>query len=476
MLIEFPKGIAISTDAEALAAFARDQNVTGTHIPRAIARPANEEQVTELVRWANRKRVPLVPVSSTGERRRGDTVPAVTGTIIVDLSSMDALIHADRRDKIAIIEPGVTFGTIDDLLHPYGLRAFRPLMPRAGKSVLASHLDREPLTNPGVHWDVADPFGGTCAILGTGDRVLTGSAAIEGPLSRQLQRGHRHMVAPGPVAIDLLRVLQGAQGTLGIMTWGAVYCEPIPEAEQSWFISSDRLQPLVDLARELTHRRIGTTLFIANEEQMKLLGGAGIGAAHLAGWTLFVTAAGDQHRPADKVAWQAHDIAECAAGLGTTVNDQLGGIGADAFAEHLRRPDDSNYKSRDGGAYREVFFIQSSSRTVSTVEAALDRVMALDAERGPAVYIQPIIQGVSSHIEFTWTGAHGDEAADKALRLVIDASREAGAFFSRPYGAWKDVAFSQGESVQGMLATTKALLDPQGILNPGQIPYASAAA
>ncbi|WP_236616887.1 FAD-linked oxidase C-terminal domain-containing protein [Sphingobium lactosutens] len=355
------------------------------------------------------------------------------------------------------------------------MRALRPLLPRAGKSVLASHLEREPLLNPGVHWDVADPFGGTCAILGTGDRVLTGSAAVEGSLSKQLQRGHRHMVAPGPAAIDLLRVLQGAQGTLGIMTWGAVYCEPVPQAEQSWFISSDRLRPLVDLARELTHRRVGTALFIANGQQIRLMAGRGMTLPHPANWTLFVTVAGDQHRPSEKVAWQNSDLARCASNLGALMSDALGAIGADAFAEQLRRSNEANYKSRAGSTYTELFFLQSSSRTAATVERALDHLTALDAGPDPAIYIQPVIQGVSTHVDFTWTDVDV-KAAEKARQLVIETSRNSGAFFSRPYGAWKDMAFEQGRSVKGMLATTKALLDPNGILNPGQIPYASAIA
>jgi FAD/FMN-containing dehydrogenase len=474
MLTSFPTGIAISTEPDALAAFARDRDLVGIHTPVAIARPADERQVTEIVVWANSKHVPLVPVSSTGERRRGDTVPAVAGAVMVDLSAMNELVHADSRDKIAIIEPGVTFGVFDDKLRPYGLRALRPLMPRAGKSVLASYLDREPLTNPGVHWDVADPFGGTCAILGTGDRVLTGSAALEGSLAEQLKRGHRHMVAPGPAAIDMLRVLQGAQGTLGVMTWGAVYCERIPQLERSWFISTQSLRPLVDLARELIHRRVGNTLFIANDKQMKLLGPTEWSVP--AGWTLFVTAAADQHRPAEKMAWQVRDIAECAAARGAEVSDRLGELGADAFAELLRSANDANYKSRPGGSYREMFFLQSSSKTVETVETALDRLGEVNAEHGPAVYIQPVVQGVSSHIEFTWTGTRGDKAADDAFRMVMEASRAAGAFFSRPYGAWTDLAFAQGEETRGMLATAKTLLDPRGIFNPGRIPYASVAA
>ena len=198
MTTRFPSSLSVTEDAQVRAAFAQDRDTRQGRTPAAVARPTTPAEMQTLVQWANAASTPIIPVSSTGPRRRGDTVPSTEGAVIADLSGMRQLVHADPRDKIAIVEPGIDFGTIDTLLAPHGLRAFRPLRPRAGKSVLASYLDREPLIHPNDHWDVGDPFGGSAIVLGNGDLVLTGSAAIEGTLQQQLDNGSRQMLSVGP--------------------------------------------------------------------------------------------------------------------------------------------------------------------------------------------------------------------------------------------------------------------------------------
>ena len=258
-------------DTVSCRAFASELHAEEGCAPKAIVKPHSTEDVIELLAWANATGTRVVPVSSTGTRRRGDTIPKCENTVIADLSGMNKLIHADSRDKIAIIEPGVDFASIDSLLEPHGLRAFRPLAPRAGKSVIASYLEREPILGANDHWDVGDPFGGTGVVLGNGKYSPTGGAAIEGTLPEQLARGHRHMVPVGPINLDVLRVLQGAQGSLGIMTWAAIYCERLPSIEESWFITADTLEPVIDVARELLMRRLGSQVFIVDRVQLALL-------------------------------------------------------------------------------------------------------------------------------------------------------------------------------------------------------------
>ena len=44
-----------------------------------------------------------------------------------------------------------------------------------------------------------------------------------------------------------------------------------------------------------------------------------------------------------------------------------------------------------------------------------------------------------------------------------------GAFFSRPYGLWSDVAYAKCPDTVRALGKVKAILDPQGIMNPGKL-------
>lgn len=264
------------------------------------------EDIKRTIEWANKTKVAIRPRSSTGNGRFSSDYSLPERTVLIDTSPMNSFKHIDARDKIAIAQPGVSFGKVDEMLKPFDLRAFRPLMPRSGKSVMASYLDREPLINPFDHWDVVDPFGGTCIVLGNGDIQYTGTAAAtETSLEDQLKKGHRQMVAPGPVATELSRVLQGAQGTLGIMAWAAIYCERIPKVERSWFASSDKLDDVLALGRDMLHRRNGSTLFIVDNTQLALMTSSNIEQFEsrrktLPKWILFISLSGATHKPEQK--------------------------------------------------------------------------------------------------------------------------------------------------------------------------------
>jgi FAD/FMN-containing dehydrogenase len=420
-------------------------------------------------------------VSSTGTRRRGDTVPKYDNTVIADLSGMRKLIHVDSRDKIAIIEPGVDFGTIDTLLAPHGLRAFRPLAPRAGKSVIASYLEREPILGANDHWDVGDPFGGTGVVLGNGKYAPTGGAAIEGTLAEQLARGHRHMVPVGPINLDILRVLQGAQGSLGIMTWAAIYCERIPSLEESWFLTADSLEPVIAVAGELLMRRLGNKVFIVDRVQLALL------LAHdqatflqlvdaLPKWTLFVSLSAHQYAPRDKMAWQLEELQACGAHHGLRPQQTLAGHGANDLASTLGRPQSSFFRDRVFGSHLELFFLQQLDRVASfsaLVRSSLDDDGFADMPLG--TYIQPMAQGTYCHVEFTLPyGRDGLSRHEKLVstwRATAERCAEAGGFFSRPYGDWSDIAFSRAGDIRPLLSMTKSIFDPGNVMNPGRLPY-----
>lgn len=469
------------SDAQSCRAFASDNHGREGHVPKAIVQPQTTDDVVALLEWANKTGTGVVPVSSTGHRRRGDTVPQRENTVIADLSGMRKLIHADSRDKIAIIEPGVNFANIDGLLQPHGLRAFRPLAPRAGKSVIASYLEREPILAVNDHWDVGDPFGGTGVVLGNGKYAPTGSAAIEGTLDEQLARGHRHMVSVGPINLDLLRVLQGAQGSLGVMTWAAIYCERIPAIEESSFICADALEPLLEVARDLLIRRLGGALFIVDQVQLALLLATDeadfnqlVGA--LPKWTLFVSLVANQYASAEKMAWQCADLQACASLQGVQLHQSLAGHSASALATDLRSSKAEFFRDRAFGAHKELFFLQQMDRAsefLPGVRRCLKASAFSDIPLG--TYIQPMAQGTYCHIEFTLP--YKPRSCDEERKLasvwhgVAQYCADAGGFFSRPYAEWSDIAFKRDPGIRPMLSMTKSIFDPGNVMNPGRLPY-----
>lgn len=440
--------------------------------PIAVVKPRTTEEIVEVVKWARESAAALTTFSSAkGPRRIGAT--AEKPTLFVDLSGMDRLLHACPQDAVAVIEPGVTFGKIDELLRPHGLRAFKPLRPRAGKSVITSYLEREPTLQSSEQWDVLDPFGGTQLVFGTGETFKTGSAAIDGTLDENWKAGLRYLTAVGPGGTDFLRVVQGSQGTLAIMSWAAILCEPFPHQEAARFIGSDRIEPLIKLSAELHRRRIGMATFIGNNLHLAsvLANNAAdvqVAASRLPRFVLYIQLTAASEFPDEKISYQLADLDYLCRSLDLVAEPGLAGFDASLIAEQQSLPTELDYRDAISGAHRSVFFLSQLDKAETFISLARE----LDGEH-IAVYVQPRLHGRNCHIEFIlpYDSASSQQAsanaamADKLAHICCAA----GGLFSRPYGAWGDMAFARNPTIKPFLRETKSIFDPDHILNPGRL-------
>ena len=130
-----------------------------------------------------------------------------------------------------MVEPGVTWGQLQKELAEKGFFALNPLLPHPLKSVLTSHLEREKMLIP--KYEYSDNFLTTEVILPSGELFRTGSASVKGYPDTSIATGV-HPEGPG---VDWWRVLQGAQGTMGILTWANVKIEYKPKIDKTFFIS-----------------------------------------------------------------------------------------------------------------------------------------------------------------------------------------------------------------------------------------------
>jgi FAD/FMN-containing dehydrogenase len=444
-----------------------------------VVRPADAAEVRALVEAARAEGTNLVPVSSGPPHLKGGSEPAGAGTI-VDLSGMDSILHFDRRNKVAIVEPGVTFASLEERAGAEGLRPLLPLLPRAGKSVLASYLDREPTTIPKYHWDMTDPLLCVEVVFGTGDVFRTGSASGPGSLADQWVAGNAQKNPMGPAATDLVKLVQGAQGTMGIVTWGSVRLELEPEINRYHIVRAESVEPLLDFARELTRRKLGDELLLLDEVNLGRILSAGGGGQPPAGgaeeYTLIYCVSGyPGYLPSERVAYQERDIARLARSIGVSSADSTGGIGADELGSALSGPcPDPHWKTRAEGACLDLFFLTTTDRVPGFIESM--REVARGRGMDPAacgLYVQPILQGRACHLEFD---LFYDPADAPAKARAVEAAREAssrmagiGAFFSRPYEPWVAEAYARcGDTVEA-LHRLKRVFDPAGILNRGKL-------
>lgn len=480
VLATLPKTLIATRDPGTLRSFSQQSVNFTSSPPIAIVKPADLETLRELVLWANENNCPLVPVSSSaGAPGRGWATSSARPAIIVDVSGMKRIINVDERDGIGVIEPGVTFPEFDLALKSHGMRSFKPLLPRRNKSVLTSYLDRQPITSPHDHWDSEDPLGGLQVVFGNGEAFRTGSAAIGGGLEDQLRKGLRQLMAIGPGATDFLRVIQGSQGTLAIVAWASAYCEPIPALEKAFFVGSDDIAPVIELAYRVLWRRQGGQLFIVNNVQLAMICGRDKTAFDaLAGrfprWILYVNLTSPDYFAQDRMSFLEADLIADAAEFGLSAVDQLAACSANEISDQQNDLPELHYKDRPSGAHRDIFFLTQLDQSPRFVRELMSLTDANGLPAGSVgFYLQPRIQGVNCHFEVTFPfDPNDEESATKTSALVRLAARrvaDAGGFFSRPYGPWTDIAFGKDQSIQRYLRMTKELFDPKGILSPGKL-------
>jgi FAD/FMN-containing dehydrogenase len=467
-------------DEETLQAFSRDESFAHPLKPWYVVKARSADQIQKLVQWANRTNTPLVPVSSGPPHFRGDTVPSVPGAVIVDLSQMKRIFNVDRRNRIVGIEPGVTYTELQPVLAKAGMRISSPLMIRSNKSVIASLMEREPITITKFQWTALDPLRSTEIVWGDGERFRTGDAANWPSIETAMEKKQSGLGGAGPFQVDFYRLASAAQGSMGIVTWASVKCEVLPEIHKLYFVGSQKLDGLLDFFYKLLRYRFGDELFILNNHNLASIISSDpekIQAlkADLPPFAVLVGIAGRAVLAKERVEFQEKDITEFAQQLGLKLVPSLpGAVNSDMLNSILNPSRDPYWKFDYKGACQDIFFVTTLDKTPDFL-----RIMYSEAESAGypvsdiGVYIQPLHQGVNCHCEFNlpYNRNNAKEVA-RVNDLFIHASEkliQAGAYYSRPYGIWANLTYNRDAQATQVLKKVKGIFDPNNIMNPGKL-------
>lgn len=480
-LVDIVGNANVSDDAQTLDAFSKDISFVNQTRPAYVVKPQTAAQVKQLVKLANDTLTPLVPVSSGPPHFRGDTVPSTGGAVVVDLSGMKKIVFVDRPRRVAMVEPGVTFGELIPAAEKEGIRLNMPLMPRATKTVVGSMLEREPVVMPAYQWDVSDPLACVEVIFGNGEDFRTGQAAGPGTIEEQWAVGGVQKAPYGPHVAAWHRLVQGAQGTMGIVTWASLRCELLPKVQEPFVVGSDRLDNLPEMAGWLIRLRMVNECFVLSASDLAAMFAQDWPndfyklRSELPAWTLFYTVAGYDYFPEERVSINIKDISGLCQRLGVEASKSVGGLSARDILKAAQRPSEEPYwKLRYKGACEDVFFLS----TIEKLPALLETMDDLAAQAGytvadRGVYVQPTVQGTSCHCEFNlfYDPANASEA-QRVRNLAATATRRlmnSGAFFSRPYGENARTVMNRDAASVAVLKKLKQIFDPNAVMNPGKL-------
>ena len=474
-----PKG-SISSSREDIAEFSILNPLIDSHTaPGCIITPTDAAELQEIIRLANETKTNLTVASSTGNHYRGG-IAASRENVLVDTSSLKDIGWINRRNRVCMIEPGVTYGELLEALAPHGMSVSMPLAPRLGKSVVAAVMDREPSTWPNKQWDASDPVASTEFIFGNGELFRTGAAGGPGTLEQQRAVGGAQKSSAGPSQTDFHRIIQGAQGTMGIVTWITMRTELIPTIQEPFLAGADSLEKLIPFVYEVQRAQLGEHSFILDRVSAAMLMSARNGQSFktpcdsLPPYICLQNIAGFERMPKERVEYQLDDIRRLAEQSGLALAPELGGMSAEGLLKAATSPcENGDWRRAIRGQCLSLFFLTTLDRVpdFGKILSDLAKAHSLD-EESIGSYVQPVVQNHACHVEFMipFAGDDGDELSMLKTfeRETVRALADAGAFFSRPYGRSQEIVFEQNPYNYEMLKKVKNIFDPNRILNRGK--------
>ncbi|GAY14510.1 FAD-binding oxidoreductase [Mycobacterium sp. shizuoka-1] len=199
----------VTTDKELLAHRGRDYWGVGG-VADLLLRPHGRGDIAPIIKLAARHKVAIVPRGGASNCS-GGMMPSA-GRVLLDLSGLDQILDIDPENHCARVEPGVINSDLQAALAPHGL-CFSPDPVSAHLATVAGNI----IENAGGPH--ALKYGVTYNHILSADVVLPdGSTATfraddEGP--------------------DLLGLLIGSEGTLGVVTETTVALRPVAEVTHS---------------------------------------------------------------------------------------------------------------------------------------------------------------------------------------------------------------------------------------------------
>ncbi|MFA5729602.1 MAG: FAD-binding oxidoreductase, partial [Candidatus Neomarinimicrobiota bacterium] len=198
-------------DFEKMEPYSHDEVVgeKWAHMPDAVVKPRTAEEIAAIMRLANREKIPVTP-RGAGSGLSGGAVP-VYGGILLSLERMDQILEIDRANMVAVVEPGVITNNINTTLAEEGL--FFAGYPMSVESCF-------------IGGNVAENAGGGRAVkYGVTGRYIIGLEVVT-PEGDIIHLGGKRV--KDVVGYDLIHLMVGSEGTLGIFTKIFIKLLPLP--------------------------------------------------------------------------------------------------------------------------------------------------------------------------------------------------------------------------------------------------------
>ncbi len=219
----------IITDSEGVYAYSFDC----AHIPfnkkypRIVVFPENTAQVSDILKIANKYRIPVI-ARGAGSNHAGGCAP-VKGGIILHFSKMNKILEINNQDLTCKVQPGVVVGDLQRAVKAIGL--FFPPDP--------SNL-------------AVSTIGGGIALSSGGPRAFKYGTFKDYVLDLEVVLADGSIINTGSQTVknvtgyNLTQLMVGSEGTLGIVTEATLRLIPAPETSNVMLAYFNSIENAVD--------------------------------------------------------------------------------------------------------------------------------------------------------------------------------------------------------------------------------------
>ncbi|HLG07317.1 MAG TPA: FAD-linked oxidase C-terminal domain-containing protein [Gaiellaceae bacterium] len=437
----------VITEPEQLRVYECDGLTGHRAVPELVALPGSTEEVQAVVRACHRERVPFV-ARGAGTGLSGGATP-VAGGVVVSLARMNRILEIDLASQRVVVEPGVANL---DVSHAVAGEGFFYAPDPSSQQVCT------------IGGNVAENSGGAhCLKHGFTAHHVTGLTLVL-PDGEVVELGGKALDPDGP---DLLGVVVGSEGTLGIVTRITLRIVRSPQVVRTLLAGFETM----DAAGAAVSGIVAAGILPSAIEMMDRLT---IEAAELsvspgypegAGAVLLVELDGVAEQVEDDVADVERICRECGAfGLRTAANE--------ADRALLWKGRKSAFAAM--GRIATDYYVQDGVVPRTRLPDVLRRIEELSAAHGLRVGNVFHAGDGNLHPLVLYDAEAGEtERARELAEAILDACLDAGGSLTGEHGVGMDKACSMprmfSERDLHTFERLRRAFDPAGLCNPGKV-------
>lgn len=436
-----------STGESNLRLHSRDQSYHEPCMPEAVMWPVSAEEVSTIVAYADENLIPVTGWGS-GSSLEGNPIP-ICGGIVLDFNRMNRILEIREDDFQADVEPGVVYQDLNRKLRHKGL-FFAP--------------------DPGAQ----ATLGGMIANNASGTRTVRYGSTRRNVLRLRVVLASGEIIELGTRAsktssgLDLINLMVGSEGTLGIVVQATVRLVGLPGAFSAAIASLPSVEACSRAVFKIMRAGLDpAALELMNPECIEIMNqqmDLGLPVTP----TLFMEFHGAEESTTAGLAGMAREI--CDEEGGTGFRSGLGLEARDRFfkarhelSEMIRR----RHPDREHITADVAVPISAYPDIIGWSRGALE-------EAGIPGYIFSHAGDGNLHLVFM--GKRGDEGEWRRIAAVYDdlvaRALAAGGTATGEHGVGLGkVKYMEAEHGGGLqwMRRVKGLFDPNNILNPGKL-------